>query len=131
MALNGTAFLAIWNDIEPRGEAEFGEWHTREHMPERVGVPGFERGRRFIDGKRAKHRYFTLYEGTTLDVFQSPAYRARLNAPTEWSMRVPPPFLNFVRSACLTLASHGLGVGGALATIRLNLTLASGDTARL
>jgi hypothetical protein len=129
MALKGTAFLAIWNDITPESEPEYGEWHTREHMPERVGVPGFELGRRYADRNLEKHRYYTLYEGATLDVFQSDAYRARLNAPTAWSMRMQPQFLNFVRSACATLASSGLGVGGALATIRLNFE--NGDTSSL
>jgi hypothetical protein len=129
MALIGTAFLAIWHDIKPEGEAEYNRWHTQEHMPERVGVPGFERARRYADWKLTKYRYYTLYDGTTLDVFQSAPYRERLNNPTPWSNRMQPNFLNFARSACLTLASVGAGVGGAIATIRLNF--ADGDVATL
>ena len=48
MGLLGSAVLAIWNDIAPGGDAEFNHWHTREHVPERVGVPGFLRGRRYL-----------------------------------------------------------------------------------
>lgn len=129
MALIGTAFMAIWHDIKPEGEVEYNRWHTQEHMPERIGVPGFERARRYADWNLAKYRYYTLYEGATLDVFQSPAYRARLNAPTPWSNRMQPNFLNFARSACATLASVGVGVGGAIATVRLNFT--DGDSAAL
>jgi hypothetical protein len=40
MTLQGTAFLAIWHDIAAEGEPEYNLWHTREHMPERVGIPG-------------------------------------------------------------------------------------------
>ncbi len=119
MALRGTAFLAIWHDIEPHGEREYNDWHTREHMPERVGIPGFEAGRRFVDWSRARHRYFTLYETRSIDVLGSDAYRARLDAPSAWTRRVQPTFTNFVRGACRTVVSVGVGTGGALATIRI------------
>jgi hypothetical protein len=121
MALRGRAFLAIWHDIAPEGEADYNVWHTRQHMPERVGIPGFQVARRYVDWNLASQRYFTLYEGTTLETFSSDAYRARLNNPTAWSNRVQPHFLNFARSACVTSASVGRGIGGALATVRLNL----------
>jgi hypothetical protein len=124
MPLSGTAFLAIWHDIEPHGELEYEAWHTREHMPERLGIAGFEAGRRFVDRDGDLHRYFTLYEATTLDVLGSDAYRARLDAPTAWTRRVQPTFTNFVRAACRTVLSEGPGTGGALATIRIVL----GDT---
>lgn len=120
MTLRGNAFMAIWHDVRPEAEHEYSLWHTREHMPERVGVPGFERGRRYVAWNLEKYRYFTLYEGTTLDVFRSSAYREHLNAPTLWTSRLQPHYLNFVRSACSTIASLGTGIGGALATIRLN-----------
>ena len=48
MSLAGQAVVAIWNGIAPEGRTEFYEWHNREHMPERVGIPGFRRGRRYI-----------------------------------------------------------------------------------
>jgi hypothetical protein len=121
MALTGRAFLAIWHDIVEAGDAEYNAWHTRQHMPERLGVPGIRVGRRYVDRNRDHQRYFTLYEGATLETFSSEAYRARLNNPTAWSMRTQPNFLNFARSACVTAASLGRGIGGALATLRLNL----------
>ena len=120
MSLRGSAFLAIWHDIEPHGEPEYNDWHTREHMPERVGIPGFEAGRRFVDWSLDRHRYFTLYEAATLDVLGSDAYRARLDAPTPWTHRVQPTFTNFVRGACRATTSEGRGMGGALATIRVD-----------
>jgi hypothetical protein len=47
MSILGQGFVAIWNGIAPEGREEFYEWHNREHMPERVGIPGFRRGRRY------------------------------------------------------------------------------------
>jgi hypothetical protein len=122
MALKGRAFLAIWHDIASAGEAEYNVWHTRQHMPERLGVPGFLIARRYVDHNLDSERYFTLYEGATLETFSSDGYRARLNNPTAWTTRNQPNFLNFVRSACVLSATLGRGIGGALATIRLNLS---------
>jgi hypothetical protein len=126
MALKGAGFLAIWHDIEAAAEPDYNAWHTREHMPERVGIPGFERGRRWVDRNLALHRYFTVYEARTIDVFGSEPYRARLNAPSAWSLRVQPHFTNFVRSACRTIVSTGTGIGGAIATFRVNFTPGTG-----
>ena len=43
----GAAFLALWNGIDrPEARAEYEAWHAFEHVPERVGLPGFEYGRR-------------------------------------------------------------------------------------
>ena len=59
MSLMGSACLAIWNDVEPAREAEYELWHTREHVPERCGVPGILAGRRYVAAESAHHRYFT------------------------------------------------------------------------
>ena len=48
MALLGKGALANWHDVPDDAHADFNAWHTHEHIPERVGVPGFLRGRRVI-----------------------------------------------------------------------------------
>ena len=121
MPLKGEAFMIIWHDIRAESERDYHLWHTREHMPERLGVPGFLRGRRGVDWTRDKYRYLTLYEGEKLATFGSAPYLERLNNPTEWSLRVQPAFYNFVRSACAITATAGRGVGGAMATLRVGL----------
>jgi hypothetical protein len=130
MSLKGTAFLAMWHDIAAEGEHEYNLWHTREHMPERIGIPGFEVGRRYVNWNLTKYRYFTLYEGVALSTFNSAPYLARLNAPTDWSKRIQPYFLNFIRAAAQTVVSTGRGVGGALLTARADFT-AGGQSAFL
>ncbi len=42
----GGAVLAIWFDVDPSGEHEVQTWYPRQHLPERLSVPGFLRGRR-------------------------------------------------------------------------------------
>ncbi|MGH1361898.1 MAG: hypothetical protein ACRBC3_24325 [Burkholderiaceae bacterium] len=121
MALSGNAFLAIWHDIDPASQNDYMEWHTREHMPERLSVPGFTVGKRLINHSVERYRYGTIYAGDTVEVFRSPAYLERLNNPTPWSDQVQPSFRNFLRVACEHVASAGVGDGGAIATIRLNL----------
>lgn len=118
MGLLGKGALAIWNDVAPGGEAELNHWHTREHVPERVGVPGFLRGRRYV-ALAGTPQYFTLYETEAPETLASPAYLARLNDPTPWTRRALPLFRNTIRTACRVTESLGRGVGGALATLRL------------
>jgi hypothetical protein len=118
MALLGQGVVAIWNDVAPEGLAEFYEWHHREHMPERVGIPGFLRGRRYITVRGAPE-FFTLYEATGADVLAGPHYLERLNNPTPLTRHVIPKyFQNMVRGVCNVRFSVGVGEGGWLITLR-------------
>jgi hypothetical protein len=57
----GGAAIAMWWDIAPGMKAEFEDWHSHEHMPERLGIPGFLRGTRWIT-LSGEPSYFVLYE---------------------------------------------------------------------
>lgn len=119
MSLKGTAFLALWNDIESARDDEYNLWHTREHVPERVTVPGILSGRRYVAPAAKAHRYFSLYELDSLAVLQSEPYKALVAGPTPWSQSMRPSFRSFLRYPCATTVSLGRGMGGALATFRL------------
>jgi hypothetical protein len=119
MPLRGRAFLPMWSGLLQGYERELDRWHTIEHMPERLGVPGFLRGRRYMHTKASDHTMFILYEAAHIETFRSPGLLARLNDPTEWSKRVQPGLVNFIRGPCQTLVSFGEGVGGALVAIRV------------
>ncbi len=121
MSLPGEAFLAVWNDVPEEFEDEFNIWYMREHMPERVAVPGFLGGRRYIAWERTFHRYFALYPTQTLAVLDSAEYLARLNAPSPWTQKMFPKLLNYMRGACRIVASRSEGVGGFITAIRLSL----------
>ena len=57
----GAAAVAIWCDVDLKIKDEFDDWHAHEHMPERLAIPGFLRGSRWVsvDGRNS---YFVLYE---------------------------------------------------------------------
>ena len=121
MPLQGKGFLGLWHDIASDAEPDYHQWHTLEHMPERVALPGFLRARRGVDWNLAHQRYLTIYEGAELEAFRSPEYLDRLNRPSAWSSRMAPSFRNFLRVACETASTTGAGAGGATTTIRADL----------
>ena len=108
--------LIIWHDVAAGFDAELDAWYQRQHLPERLAVPGFRTGRRYR-GTAGGPGYLALYETATVEVLGSPAYQARLAAPTEWTRRVMPNFRNVVRSACTVEFDGGSAVGGTLAVI--------------
>jgi hypothetical protein len=115
--LDGTGVLAIWSDAVAEHEEEFNSWYTNQHLPERVGVPGFRRGRRYVKDAPGELRYFTLYETADIHVLESGPYLERLNNPTDWTRRVLPYFRNGSRLAMVVTSSAGAGIGGLAATI--------------
>lgn len=117
MALAGNGLVAIWNDILPEMREDFFEWHPREHMVERLGIPGFLRGRRCI-AVDADVEFLTLYEVTSTGVLVSDIYKHRLTNPTPWSTRTLPAFRNNVRGACQIEFSEGYAMGGFVLTLR-------------
>jgi hypothetical protein len=126
MALLGKGVLAIWNGIEPEAEDAFVAWHIQEHIPERIGVPGFLRGRRYValDGHP---QYFNFYETGTVEDLTSCAYQAKLNAPSEWTRRVVARFQDTSRTICDVAWSIGLGEGGYIEAITLDSAGLPGD----
>lgn len=119
MALAGQGVLAIWNGMAAGADADFVAWHVQEHIPERVGLPGFLRGRRYV-ARDGHPKYFNFYEAETADVFTSAPYRARLNDPTPWSRKVLVHFTDTSRTACDVTRSIGRGEGAWIETIRMS-----------
>jgi hypothetical protein len=117
MALAGKALVAIWNDIRADKREDFFEWHPREHMVERLGIPGFLRGRRCA-AVEAEVEFLTLYELKDSQVLVSDIYKHRLTNPTPWSTSTLPAFTNNVRGACLIEFSEGYAMGGFVLTLR-------------
>ena len=122
MSLAGTAVLAIWNGIKPGGEDEFVAWHVREHIPERVGLPGFLRGRRYVAVDGAP-KFFNFYETQRVEDLSSSHYLARLDHPTPWTKAVVATFTDTSRTICRVESSVGTGDGAAIETIRLGSSL--------
>ena len=61
MALYGKGMLMTFTETSNEDEIEFNEWYNREHVDERVWMPGFHRARRYIDADgTAPFKYFCL-----------------------------------------------------------------------
>ena len=120
MGLLGSSVLVNWGGILETKEIEYNEWHSKEHMPERISLPGFLRGLRAvgIPGTDINHKYFMMYEAETKEVFTSRKYLERLNNPTEWTKAILSNYLSPSRTICSIISSKSIGLGGYLATIR-------------
>src|SRR5215471_9172885 len=117
MSLAGKGVIAIWQDLVPEFKDEYREWHNRQHIPERLGIPGFRRARRFIVVEGGPE-FYTLYETDRVEDVGGKAYLDRLNAPTEWTRKIMPAFRNMARSVCGVAYSAGAGEGGFMLTGR-------------
>ncbi len=129
MSLYGAAAVAIWHDIAPEGRADFYAWHGHEHMPERVAIDGFLRGRRYLALDGAPE-FFNLYEVDCAATLFGGAYRARLDAPTPWTAATVRHFRNVARSLCRVAATQGDGDGGLVATFRYDVDASRADAHR-
>lgn len=110
--------LAIWNDIASEGYEHFELWYNREHLQERVGVPGFRFGRRYEAVSGGDRRFFAFYEVDSPDVLTSPAYLKRLETPTPWTQKTMTYFRGMVRTVCDLRQSAGDLVGSYAVVLR-------------
>jgi len=119
VSLLGKAALAMWWDMAPAARPEFEHWHAHEHFPERLAIPGFLRASRWTEADGGEG-IFVMYELTGHEVLASPAYAARLNSPTPWSVRMMPHHRQMVRSQCRVLSSAGALTARQALTVRLS-----------
>src|SRR5580704_7563283 len=129
MPLAGKGMLLTSMDIDPTDEADFNRWYDREHLLERVAIPGFLEARRYVAHQGAP-KYLCLYSTETFDVLDSPAYRAKLASPTDWSSKTMARFQNMIRAVARITISRGNGRGGALGIIRLRASAGNEDKLR-
>jgi hypothetical protein len=109
--MNARGAVLLLFEIRPEAIADHDDWHTHEHMPERLGISGFLRGTRWA-GATAPGRYCVIYEVSALDVLDSAAYRDRLDHPTPWTTATMREYRGMRRTLCAIEAASGRGLGG-------------------
>ena len=110
--------LAIFNNVAPGREAEFETWFQREHLAERLAVPGFLLGRRH-EAVSGQPRFFNFYVTRSADVLRSAAYLARLDHPTPMTRTVMSEiFKDMIRTVCHRTLRIGVMRGAAAVTVR-------------
>ncbi len=107
--------LFIWTDVDPAHETDFNRWYDREHMQERMGIPGFLRARRFRSPVAGPRRYLALYDTESLAVFRTGDYQEAFAQQTDWSRLNLARMRDTQRRVGELAVDEGNGEGAALA----------------
>jgi hypothetical protein len=118
MSLSGPAMLINFMNIDAEYEQDFNRWYDKEHLEERVAIPGFLEARRYV-AVDAPQKYLGLYTTDGIKVLDSPAYRERLANQTPWSLKNIARFQDATRACARLVISRGVGRGAALGFVRL------------
>src|SRR3984893_12890684 len=118
MPIAGKGMLLTSMNVDASDEAEFNRWYDREHLEERVAIPGFLEARRYV-AHYGNPNVLSLYSTETFDVLDSPAYRTALANQTAWSKANIARFKNMIRGVARITISRGTGRGAAPGIIRL------------
>ncbi|WP_332699024.1 hypothetical protein [Bosea sp. (in: a-proteobacteria)] len=113
------AMLCIWHDVEADHVEEYLRWHSFQHLPERLALPGFQLARRYERLEGPGQRFFCVLDVRALADFETPQYQARLDTPTEWTRRLMPRYGRVHRSLCRKLWELGAGLTGLAACVRI------------
>lgn len=115
-----TGVLALWNNRVPQHSDEYENWYKTEHFPERLGIPGVLRGRRY-EAPDAPQQFFTYYETETPGTLTSPAYLERLENPTDWTRKVMSDIMrDMSRTVCQVVRREGDIRGAVAIAVKLN-----------
>lgn len=117
MPLLGKGMLVVFTEVKARDERDLNEWYNREHVDERVNLPGFHRARRYISVRGAP-KYLATYECDTVGDLATPGYLHLLANQTPWSQAVMAKFTHFHRLTLRIQVDLAHGVGGAVACVR-------------
>ncbi len=90
------AMLVVMIDVPPEYEDDFNRWYAEEHLPDRVGLPGFISARRFVSYEDGP-KYLAIYELEDVSALQTEAYLALTNPRTEWTTRLEAVFTTRIR----------------------------------
>jgi hypothetical protein len=115
--------IGIWFDTGPDAPDDFGAWYSREHVFDRVALPGFTRGSwyRAEVGNADPRPFFTLYEADDPAAFGTGDYARALTAPTPWTQRMAPHFHDLKRRIYRERVRLGGGLGPRLLNVRLTI----------
>jgi uncharacterized protein DUF4286 len=98
--------LLVMANIDPAIEREFNEWYEREHLTERMAIPGFRRARRFT-AVEGSPKYLAIYDLESIEVLNSVAYRHAVGAgKSALTRRMEPQLRNFTRNVYVTISDR-------------------------
>lgn len=122
--------LFVWTNVDPAHDHDFNRWYDREHVEERVRLPGFVSGTRYQSVKGPR-QYLGLYRTTSLAAFRTPAYFSAFQQQTPWSVTNLARMQDPMRRVCTIDAEIGSGTGAWLAVLRLGRSAIGNDPAEV
>lgn len=117
-ALPSHGLLFVASDVDAADEPDFNRWYDREHVEERVRIPGFLSGARYASQSGGR-KYLGLYRTESLDAFTTADYRAAFERQTPWSVANLDRMRNPMRRVCSVEAVTGFGSGSQLVVLPL------------
>jgi hypothetical protein len=117
MPLHGKGMLVVFNEVTAADERDFNEWYNREHIDERINLPGFRRARRYV-AVRGSPKYVATYECDSVEDLATTDYLHMRNSPTPWTQSVTGRFTHLQRLAVRVQVDMAHGVGGVVGAVR-------------
>lgn len=117
--LLGKGVMINWTNVAPEHRPAYEAWQCGEHMPGRVAIAGFLRGRRYF-GHQAERQFLTLYEVEDISVLTGADYMAKANTPSALTRQTTPHVRDSIRGLSRVRASFGEGMGAAALTLRFD-----------
>ena len=119
MSKHLSAILTVWTSVDEQLERQFNAWYSREHVLERVDVPGFRTGTRYraVEGTPM---FLAVYELDDALVIAGDDYLHCLNHPTPDTLENMPRFRDVERGVFDVRARIGRGHGGAAYSLRFD-----------
>tara|TARA_A100001037_G_scaffold110729_1_gene100978 strand:- start:12668 stop:13357 length:690 start_codon:yes stop_codon:yes gene_type:complete len=105
------AVSVMWTEIPEEVEHDLNEWYDREHVKNRVDVPGYVWGKRYkaVQGGPA---YMAVYATESPHVQAGDDFLEVVQNPTPGETEFAPHFYNTIRMMCDVTASVGDSEGG-------------------
>src|SRR3990170_992459 len=101
-----TGLLAVWMQIPAEGEADLNDWYTKEHLPERIAIPGFHSALRYVS-LEGEPKYMALYDLDTPSVLYSDGYNDMRRNSTDWTRRIGRALEKNIRHEYVLMQSFG------------------------
>jgi hypothetical protein len=94
--MQGKAVLFSEMTPAPAWEAEFNGWYDQEHIPLRMGAPGFISARRYRSTEHERN-YLAIYEMESAAALKTPEYQEIKNKPSPLTTRMLKDVTGFSR----------------------------------
>lgn len=129
MAANVKSISVMWTEIPQEVEYDLNEWYDREHVKNRVDVPGYVWGKRYV-AVHGGPRYMAVYATEGPHVQAGDDFLKVVTNPTVGETEFAPHFYNAIRMMCDVTASVGDSEGGIAGFLTLTPKEGAGEGLR-